>query len=184
MSEPFIGEIILFAGNYAPRGWAFCHGQLLAISQNSALFSILGTTYGGDGRTTFALPDTRSRVVVSPGTGPGLRTYRLGEKAGSENVTPHSHGVSQGPEIVPATADEGNQVLPDATRRLSAAKLSLGQDFNMYTASAPNTELGGLGTTGSLGTQNTGGGGSHANIQPYQAINYIIALVGIYPSRN
>ena len=84
-SDPFIGEIIMFAGNFAPRGWAFCDGQLLPISQNSALFSILGTTYGGDGRTTFGLPDLRGRVPIGPRTGPGLTAYRLGEKGGSED---------------------------------------------------------------------------------------------------
>ena len=86
MSEPFIGEIRLFAGNFAPRGWAFCDGQLLAVSQNDALFSLLGTIYGGDGRTTFGLPDLRSRVPVHAGVGPGLSTRRLGQKLGSDNL--------------------------------------------------------------------------------------------------
>jgi len=86
-ADPFLGEVILFAGNFAPRGWAFCEGQLLPISQNTALFSILGTTYGGDGRTTFALPDLRGRVVMHPKQGPGLSSYRLGQKGGSETAT-------------------------------------------------------------------------------------------------
>ena len=86
MSEPFIAEIIMFGGNFAPRGWAFCDGQLLSISSNTALFSILGTTFGGDGRTTFALPDMRGRVSVHPGTGPGLSNRRLGERGGTETV--------------------------------------------------------------------------------------------------
>jgi len=97
-SEPFIGQVTHFAGNFAPRGWGFCGGQLLAISQNSALFSILGTTYGGDGRTTFGLPDARGRDMVHPGTGPGLSNIRLGERGGSEtttltvnNLPSHSH---------------------------------------------------------------------------------------------
>ena len=85
--EPFIGQVIAFGGNFAPRGWAFCDGQLLAISQNTALFSILGTIYGGDGRTTFALPDLRGRATVHPGNGPGLSSRRLGEKGGSETNT-------------------------------------------------------------------------------------------------
>ena len=84
--EPFIGQVMLFAGNFAPRGWAFCEGQLMAISSNAALFSILGTTYGGDGRTTFALPDLRGRVPIGPGTGPGLPTYRLGQRGGLANT--------------------------------------------------------------------------------------------------
>ena len=83
MSDPFIGQIVMFGGNFAPRGWAFCDGQLLSIASNSALFSILGTTYGGDGRTTFGLPDLRSRVPVGEGTGPGLPAIRLGERGGS-----------------------------------------------------------------------------------------------------
>ncbi|CAB9512708.1 Tail Collar [Seminavis robusta] len=101
MSEPFIGQVVLFAGNFAPRSWAFCNGQLLAISQNSALFSILGTTYGGDGRTTFALPDLRGRVPVSQGTGPGLPPISLGQRRGSNtatltvnNMPAHNHGAT------------------------------------------------------------------------------------------
>ena len=101
MADPFIGEIIMFAGNFAPRGWALCDGQLLSIAQNSALFSILGTTYGGDGRTTFGLPDLRGRVAVHEGTGPGLPNIRLGQKGGAVNHTltqgqlpPHTHTVA------------------------------------------------------------------------------------------
>lgn len=86
-SEPFIGQVIMFGGNFAPRGWAFCDGQLLSINQNQSLFSILGTTYGGDGRTTFGLPDLRGRVPLHEGTGPGLANYRLGQKGGTENVS-------------------------------------------------------------------------------------------------
>ena len=100
-AEPFIGEISMFAGNFAPRGWAFCEGQLLPIAQNQSLFSILGTTYGGDGRTTFGLPDMRGRVSIHPGTGPGLTNYRLGNKGGSETTTlttnqlpSHNHTIS------------------------------------------------------------------------------------------
>src|SRR3954449_6617686 len=101
MATPFIGQISLFGGNFAPRGWAFCNGQLLAVSQNTALFSILGTTYGGNGETTFALPDLRGRVPLHPGQGPGLSPYVLGENGGQENVTlnvtqlpAHTHAVS------------------------------------------------------------------------------------------
>src|SRR6478672_10112699 len=87
MSEPFLAEIIMFAGNFAPRGWAFCQGQILSIAQNTALFSLLGTTYGGNGQTTFALPDLRGRVPVGTGQGPGLSNYDLGQVSGSESVT-------------------------------------------------------------------------------------------------
>src|SRR3954468_23228168 len=100
MSEPFLGEIRMFGGNFAPRGWAFCNGQILSIAQNTALFSLLGTTYGGNGQTTFGLPDLRGRVAVSAGQGPGLSNYSLGELAGSESVTltsanmpAHNHSV-------------------------------------------------------------------------------------------
>lgn len=108
-TEPFIGEITMFAGNFAPRGWALCDGQLLAISGNEALFSLLGTTYGGDGRTTFALPDLRGRVVIHPGSGPGLSTYRLGQKGGAENMT--------APEGVPVKVERYGQrkVMPVET---------------------------------------------------------------------
>ncbi|KRS10186.1 hypothetical protein XM53_22310, partial [Roseovarius atlanticus] len=101
MADPFIGQIVLFGGNFAPRNWAFCDGQLVAISQNSALFSILGTTYGGDGRTTFGLPDLRGRVPIGPRQGPGLTFYREGQKGGAEDVTltqaempSHSHATN------------------------------------------------------------------------------------------
>ncbi len=167
--DPFIAEIIMFGGNFAPRGWAFCNGQLLSISQNSALFSILGTTYGGDGRTTFGLPDMRGRVSIHPGTGPGLSQYRLGQKGGSENVTltvaqmpPHSH-IALG-----STAD-GDDTNP--TNRYPGAS----GDIDLY-ANSSNANMG--------ATANTGGNEAHPNIQPYLCVNYIIALVGLFPSRN
>src|SRR5690606_21678322 len=94
--DGYIGEIRMFAGNFAPRGWAFCEGQMLPISQNTALFSLLGTTYGGDGRTTFALPDLRGRVPVQSGTGPGLSSYRLGQSGGSETITVNISGSQTG----------------------------------------------------------------------------------------
>ena len=181
MAEPFIGQIMLWAPNFAPRGWAFCSGQLLSISQNPALFSILGTIYGGDGRTTFGLPDLRGRVPVHPGTGPGLPTVRLGEKSGSEEVTltanqlgGHTHTAFQ------TTKDEANQVEPTVTptRRLAAGKLTTGQDLKLYNAATPDKTIGGA-ETGS-----TGGSQAHTNMQPFQALHYIIALVGIFPSRS
>ena len=171
MSEPFIGEIKLFAGNFAPRGWALCDGQLLPISSNSALFSILGTTYGGDGRTTFALPELRGRVPVHPGTGPGLSNYRLGQKSGAEtntltanNMPAHSHNINQ------ASAAEGDSNVP-------AGNLLARTDARSYTSTGPAVATGGA-------TDNAGGGQAVNNIQPYQAVNYIIALNGIYPSRS
>ncbi|MCZ4318147.1 tail fiber protein [Aequorivita viscosa] len=169
--EPFIGQIVMFGGNFAPRSWAFCDGQLLAIAQNTALFSILGTTYGGDGRTTFALPDLRGRVAMHPGNGPGLSQRRLGESGGAEthvlNITQmpsHNHPVVLNAKEEGDIDDPANAyVAGDGTNAFGAT-----QDVAM---AAP--------TMG-----NTGGGQAHNNIQPYTCVNYIIALQGIFPSRN
>tara|TARA_R110002074_G_scaffold225132_1_gene396599 strand:+ start:1452 stop:1964 length:513 start_codon:yes stop_codon:yes gene_type:complete len=169
--DGFIGQIILFAGNFAPRNWAFCNGSLLAISSNSALFSILGTTYGGDGRTTFGLPDLRSRVAIGQGSGPGLPTYRLGEKVGSPDnflninqMPSHNHGVT-----LPAK-EEANTDTPN----------------NHFIAGAG---FDGFGTTsdttmGSLPQNNVGGGQAVNNMQPSLVMNYIICLYGTFPSRS
>ena len=171
MAEPYIGQIKLFAGNFAPRGWAFCDGQLLAVSNNDALFSLLGTIYGGDGRTTFGLPDLRGRIPVHQGDGPGLSNRRIGSKAGEESVTlttnqlpPHSHtanafngGNSSSPENNFWGTDPGGQ-------------------SGMYNPAADQT------MSSEIITE-TGGNGSHTNLQPTLCINYIIALTGIYPSR-
>ena len=165
--EPFIGQIILFGGTFAPRGWAFCEGQLLAISQNTALFSLLGTTYGGDGRTTFALPDLRGRTPVHFGRGPGLSDYRLGERGGSEqisilesNLPPHQHEIN--------SAAEGNTDEPT----------------NNFIAGAGINSFSTTDNAKSRSTGSTGGGLPVNNRQPYIAMNYIIALVGIFPSRS
>src|SRR5512140_216933 len=112
MSTPFIGEIVMFAGNFAPRSWALCNGQLLPIAQNTALFSILGTTYGGDGRTTFALPDLRGRVPVHPGQGPGLSNYVLGEMAGTENTTLLINNMPAHNHTLNAVSDAGDTAAP------------------------------------------------------------------------
>ena len=167
MAEPFIGEISMFAGNFAPRGWAFCDGQLLAISQNSALFSLLGTTYGGDGRTTFGLPDLRGRVPMHPGNGPGLSPRRLGEKGGSEantlsvnSLPPHVHTLSVSNEEGELTSPVGNS-------------MAVSDDRNY---------INGSNATNNTGT--VGGGQAVNNIPPYLGVHFIIALVGIYPSRS
>ena len=172
MSEPFIGQIMLFAGNFAPKGWAFCDGSLLAISQNTALFSILGTTYGGNGVTTFGLPDLRGRVAIGFGNGPGLTPRALGEKAGEENHTliqaemaAHNHAVSVG-------ASNG---APSTTRPVGAVPAA-GQFYD----AAANAG----GSLGAVTCSITGGNQGHNNMQPYLALNYVIALVGIFPSRN
>ncbi|MEL6142650.1 MAG: tail fiber protein, partial [Bacteroidota bacterium] len=161
-----------FGGNFAPRGWAFCDGSLLSISQNQALFSILGTTYGGDGRTTFALPDLRGRVVIGPRSGPGLSTYSLGQKGGVEDVTlnqnqipAHTHQVS-----VPVSAEDADQ------NEVEGNFLANGQFYH----NNPDAVYG----NGPLTSTQVGGSQSHENRQPFLAVNYIIALTGTFPSRN
>ena len=188
MSQPLIGEIKLFAGNFAPRSWAFCEGQLLAISQNSALFSILGTTYGGDGRTTFALPDLRGRAPIGPRTGPGLSPHTLGQRSGTEtnnlNTTQlpsHNHtatGTTKASNAVGTTNNPEGKVL--ATGK-AVVDRSTSYDANIY-ADAANANM--AANDVSVTVSNTGGNIPINNMQPYLATNYIIALYGIYPSRN
>jgi microcystin-dependent protein len=172
-SDPYLGQITMFAGNFAPRGWAFCDGQLLPISSYDALFSILGTTYGGDGRTTFALPDLRGRVAMHAGNGNGLSPRSLGQKGGTETNTitvnqmpPHNHSVN-------AVTTDGNTNVP--TNALPANTKTLDKE---YSTDANDT------TMKSNMINITGGGQPVNNIQPYQTVNYIIALYGVYPSRN
>lgn len=172
MSEPFVGEIRMFAGNFAPQGWALCNGQLLAVSQNDALFSLVGTTYGGDGRTTFGLPDLRGRVPIHPGTGPGLSPLPLGAAGGVEQVTltasqipSHGHGLAGSSKIADQT-DPGNN--------LPAKSLNV----DLYSGDQPNV------SAASVAVGTAGGSQSHANMQPYLCVNFIIALFGVYPSRN
>jgi microcystin-dependent protein len=169
MSEPFLGQIILVPYNFAPRGWAFCSGQILPIAQNTALFSLLGTTYGGNGQTTFALPDLRGRVPLSAGQGPGLSNYDLGQSAGTENVT---LTVNQLPAH---THPLGASLSDPTTQKPQNTYLANG---NAYTAAAPDTSM------GPLAVQNTGGSQPHEILQPYLTLNYCIALEGIFPSRN
>lgn len=177
MSEPFLGEIIMFAGNFAPRGWALCDGQLLAISSNTALFSILGTTYGGDGRTTFALPDLRGRVPVHPGSGPGLTKRNLGQRGGSETNTLTSNQLPSHSHSVNAKNANGNSNVPAANHTLGAFGQSA-PPSGIYSSDAPDTAL----LPSTIG--NTGGGQSVNNMEPFECVNFIIALQGVFPSRN
>ena len=169
--EPFIGEIRMFAGNFAPQNWAFCDGQLLPINQNQALFSILGTMYGGDGRTTFGLPDLRGRFAMHAGNGPGLTPRPQGQVSGTEshilnssNLPSHNHAVS-----IP-TAQEGNSDLPDGNN------LS-GNGINGFKSDSD-------GTLATFNSGNTGNNESVNHIPPFQTVRYIICLQGIFPSRN
>jgi len=168
--EPFLGQIIAFGGTFAPRGWALCHGQLISIPQNQALFSILGTTYGGDGRTTFALPDLRGRSMVSQGQGPGLSNVQLGERGGSESTTLNSNNLP--PVPVRLGGSVGNQSI--GTDRYLAFN-ALGE--TIFTDTAPNGAALNSGTAG-------GTGQSFSNQSPYLGVNMIIALQGTFPSRS
>jgi len=172
MSEPFVGEIRMFAGNFAPRGWAFCDGQLLAISQNDALFSLLGTIYGGDGRTTFGLPDVRGRIPLHAGTGPGLSQRRLGSKSGNENVTLTANQLPSHTHTLNASSSTANSATAAGK---SLAKLPAGDLYRSGTAEH---------NLSSNAIANTGGNQHHTNLMPSLCVNYIIALFGIYPSRN
>ncbi|MCB9745839.1 MAG: phage tail protein [Alphaproteobacteria bacterium] len=166
MSEPFLGQVTIFAGNFAPRGWAFCDGQLLPISQYSALFSILGTTYGGDGRTTFALPDLRGRTPIGPRNGPGLSDYRLGQQGGSQTNT--------------LTVSEMPSHNHSASLQTYGKAGALGDPVGLV--NGPVDTSAPINTSATVG--NTGGNQPVNNLQPYLAINYIIALQGIFPSRS
>ena len=169
MSEPFLGMIAIYGFNFAPRGWAFCNGQILAIAQNTALFSLLGTTYGGNGQTTFALPNLQSRVPIHFGQGPGLSSYDLGQSAGSESVTLTTNQMPQHNHIVNATDAEVSGGGSPANNFIAKGGFyGTPADITM----APTM----IGITG--GSQPT------SIIQPYLALNFCIALEGIFPSRN
>ena len=171
MSEPFVGEIRMFAGNFAPRGWAFCDGQLLAVSQNDALFSLLGTIYGGDGRTTFGLPDMRGRLPVHAGTGPGLSPRRLGAKGGAESVTLTVNQLPSHTHQMQASSQPASSALPENSVLAQT-------DSPFYGADSPFVNM----NTAEISA--VGGSRSHTNLMPFLCVNFIIALVGIYPSRH
>ncbi len=176
--DPFLGEIRMFAGNFAPRGWAFCDGQILSIAQNAALFSLLGTTYGGNGQTTFALPDLRGRFPMHEGSGPGLPSYTLGERSGNyistlttSNLPVHSHtgyirvADTKGSNFYPA-----NGYIADSST----------VTFQQFTPTVPA----GNKTIQGVQTNPTGGSQPFSIMNPYLTINFIIALQGIFPSRD
>ncbi len=174
--EPFIGEIRLFGGNFAPQGYAFCDGQLLQISGNTALFSILGTTFGGDGRTTFGLPDLRGHTPIGPRQGPGLTNRPLGQKLGQETVmltqaqlAPHNHPLN-------ATTDSATSMMPGSNLPASPPGL-LGT--RIYADGPPNTTMNAAAINDPPGSNQP-----HNNMQSFLGLNYIIALQGIFPSRN
>jgi microcystin-dependent protein len=172
MSEAFIGEIRMFAGNFAPRGWATCDGQLVAVNQNDALFSLLGTIYGGDGRTTFGLPDMRGRVPVHYGQGPGLTNRPIGQKAGAETetlnaneVAAHRHSLSGSTVQAADTSPAGNVTATAASTNLYGDSVSVAMAADAIAPSGSASPA------------------SHSNLMPTQCVTFIIALVGIFPSR-
>lgn len=177
MSDPFVGEIKMFAGNFAPRNWAFCDGQLLAISQNSALFSLLGTIYGGDGRTTFGLPDLRGRVPMHMGAGPGLSPHPIGASGGVEAVTLTVNQLPAHTHDQASLRATGN---PADTSDPASNSLGLA---DVYSSAPPDVDLAAGSVVADANTGAAGGGQSHANMPPYQAISFIICLAGLYPSR-
>ncbi len=179
--DPFIGQVILFAGNFAPRGWAFCEGQLLAINSNQALFSILGTTYGGDGRTTFGLPDLRGRSPIHQGTGPGLSNHALGAKVGQESVTLTVNQLPAHAHPAQMTAAPGGGASGIADGNSLAHETRGGAAMpNIYNNSAPSIAM----HADTVKVANTGGGQAISIVSPCLALNYIIALEGVFPSRS
>jgi microcystin-dependent protein len=206
--EGTMGEIRGFAGNFAPKAWAYCEGQLISISQNSALFSLLGTTYGGDGRTTFALPDLRGRVPIQQGTGPGLSTYRLGQRGGQEIVTltsnqmpSHTHSAIPATSGAQATITGTGTIKADSTagtnnpdgKYPATVVDNNGDPLNAYGGTSDiNMASGGVDITGTAlitnipppTIANTGGGQYHENRQPYLTINWIICMIGLFPTRS
>lgn len=175
MADPFVAEIRIFPFNFAPKGWAFCDGQILPISQNTALFSLLGTTYGGNGQTTFALPNLQGRVPVHPGQGPGLSEHVLGEEGGSGTVTLLQSEVPAHTHALAASAAA-------AYARSPSGELFANQNggVNSYAtlAGAPTALL------ASAASETVGGGQPHNNMAPYLVLNFCIALQGVYPPRS
>ena len=166
MADPFLGQLMLVPYNFAVRGWAFCSGQILPIAQNTALFSLLGTTFGGNGQTTFALPDLRGRVPIHYGQGPGLSNYDLGQVGGSETVTLTTNQIPGHAHTIGATNSGSTSTRPANNVNAQGGAYSSTSDASMQP------------------TGNTGGSQPHSNIQPYLTLNWLIALEGIYPSRN
>jgi microcystin-dependent protein len=172
--EGTMATILLFAGNFAPRNWGFCDGSIIAIQSNTALFSLLGTTYGGNGTTTFALPDLRGRVAVGTGNGPGLSGYQLGQVGGSETVTLNVNNIPAHSHAVRVPTTDGAATSDDPNGNILAL-----QGSSVYAAA--NTATGSYGgVTDSL----VGGSQPISILQPYLALNYVICMYGIYPSRN
>jgi microcystin-dependent protein len=175
--EPYIGEIKMFAGNFAPRGWALCNGQLLSIAQNTALFSILGVTYGGNGQTTFGLPNLQGRYAMHWGQGPGLTNRVLGETAGTETVTLLNSQMPAHNHLVSVSGVTGNASTPEGNYNAVYTDPNTGSNLDMY-GNTPNAVMNVAAISASGGSQ------PHSNMPPYQCVSFIIALEGIFPPRD
>lgn len=171
MSDPYIGEIRLVGFNFAPQGWALCDGQLLSIAENDALFTLIGTTYGGDGQSTFALPDFRSRIPIHQGTGSSGTNYTIGENGGTETVTLSVNQIPAHAHPAQAQSGAGNQAGPGGNIWASSS-------LNQYNSSAADSDMNALAIT------SLGGSQPHDNMMPFLTINFVISLFGIYPSQN
>ena len=175
MTDPFLAEIRMFAGNFAPRGWALCNGQLISISQNTALFALLGTTYGGDGKVTFALPNLQGSAPMQQGQGQGLSERWLGETGGDPYVTLLTSEMPAHTHLVNAVDASGDVTTPNNALWASAMVGRVGT--NMYSSAAPSK------TMNPMSTGITGGSQPHNNMPPYLTVTFIIALQGIFPQR-
>jgi microcystin-dependent protein len=176
--DEYLGMIKIFAGNFAPRGWLLCNGQLMSISQNNALFALLGTMYGGNGTTTFALPDLRGRAPIGFGQGPGLSNYVQGQMGGVEGVTLTTTQIPSHSHPLNVNNGKAGVAVPTASNSIAAPVDVNGDAANGFSQTAPNTQI----SPASIGV--TGGNQPHENRPPYLAINYIICTQGLYPARN
>lgn len=172
MADPFVAEIRIFPFNFAPKGWAWCNGQLLPISQNTALFSLLGTTYGGDGKSTFALPNMQGNCPMHPGQGPGLSLHDLGETGGSETVTLLESEIPSHSHALRASLDQGDLAIPNPNRSLASSSQGV-----IYNTTAPNSPM------APQALSPAGGDQPHNNMMPYLTFYFNIALQGVFPPR-
>jgi len=173
MADPFVAEIRIFPFNFAPKGWAFCNGQLLPLSQNTALFSLLGTTYGGDGKSNFGLPDMQGNVPMHPGQGPGLSLHDLGETGGTDTVTLLESEMPWHSHTMMANINNADLAAPSPARGL--ARANPGQAYSANTTNLANFS--------DQVVAPAGAGQPHNNLQPYLTCNFCIALQGVYPPR-
>lgn len=185
MTQPFIGEIKMFGGNFAPRGYAFCSGQLMSIAQNTPLFSLIGTTYGGDGQNTFGLPDLQGRIPLNQGQGPGLTNRVLGEVSGTESVTLNTNQMPQhNHQPVANNVDPTNDAPAAGTMPCRPKQAVGGNSATLYTDPTKTPVAGDMKPmlAGIIGT--AGSSQPHDNMMPFLCVNFIIALEGIFPSQN